>query len=764
MATATHVGPILVSGLSVQGHAAPLPNTTLLVNNAGTGYMYGCGPAPGTNGELIFAVCDSTGANLTNVLGLEGSGDAHFYGRVFMDSDLSVAGMLTASNLTITDIANFNFNLNVGGDAQFAGNVGVTGALEATGPLHAYGGIDTEQIYVGQTPAVTGAKVLRLSTGPATDVCIIQAETLGGVYDQTLLINPLGGEVQIGSGVFIDYEGNLEAQRGDYTSLFVNGSQVLTSAELPPAGIPYPPPGVGVSTGTAWGASINPADLPRLSTPNTFTKAITVTGGANLNGGVSTPALYITGLTPSGQILTDTVSTFIDCGGTGRLLLNYNHNPAGIGFGNNGAGVPVVVFDSSGGANFAGAISYGNTSKGVFTSVTSSVFVDSYGANPTTDGTFQFRTARSDGSNLRQILSVDSNGNTRIDGVLSSAGSISTAGAFVSQLNTAQICYVPGTAIFVGQSNAAAASSVRLQGINSDLGRNWVYIDCSEINAAPLVSINSSARITGSLGIGPAQGTTANQTTIDNPDPNSTRFVSFGHTNTSAGGYSITGYSLDVSTRAVEYIHCYDDGTAYHVTTAGALYVNGGATIGAGISAAAVGVGAQSPQLLLSDDGATSFIDGGGSGRIFLNYNRTGGVVHVVGTFEVVGTKTFAVPHPLDESKDLRHACLEGPENGVYYRGEATTKKGTAEVTLPDYFEALTFKEDRSVMLTQKLHPGDSVLAMLAATPISKGKFIIVSSVPATIVAWEVKAVRRIGVDRLAVVRDRFVHPTKEDA
>ena len=32
--------------------------------------------------------------------------------------------------------------------------------------------------------------------------------------------------------------------------------------------------------------------------------------------------------------------------------------------------------------------------------------------------------------------------------------------------------------------------------------------------------------------------------------------------------------------------------------------------------------------------------------------------------------KTFIINHPLDDSKYLVHACLEGPEAGIYYRGD----------------------------------------------------------------------------------------------
>jgi hypothetical protein len=52
--------------------------------------------------------------------------------------------------------------------------------------------------------------------------------------------------------------------------------------------------------------------------------------------------------------------------------------------------------------------------------------------------------------------------------------------------------------------------------------------------------------------------------------------------------------------------------------------------------------------------------------------------------------KTFVIDHPIDEDKYLVHACLEGPEAGVYYRGtgEITNNKSTS-ILLPDYVAEL---------------------------------------------------------------------------
>ncbi len=51
-----------------------------------------------------------------------------------------------------------------------------------------------------------------------------------------------------------------------------------------------------------------------------------------------------------------------------------------------------------------------------------------------------------------------------------------------------------------------------------------------------------------------------------------------------------------------------------------------------------------------------------------------------------VSTKTFVIDHPIHQDKYLVHACLEGPEAGVYYRGKGEiTNDESVEITLPEY-------------------------------------------------------------------------------
>ena len=61
--------------------------------------------------------------------------------------------------------------------------------------------------------------------------------------------------------------------------------------------------------------------------------------------------------------------------------------------------------------------------------------------------------------------------------------------------------------------------------------------------------------------------------------------------------------------------------------------------------------------------------------------------------------KSFIIDHPIDLSRYLVHACVEGPEIGVYYRGEATvTDDESVDITLPDYVKYIAY--DYTVQIT----------------------------------------------------------------
>ena len=59
--------------------------------------------------------------------------------------------------------------------------------------------------------------------------------------------------------------------------------------------------------------------------------------------------------------------------------------------------------------------------------------------------------------------------------------------------------------------------------------------------------------------------------------------------------------------------------------------------------------------------------------------------------------KQFDIPHPNKKGKRLVHACIEGPEIGVYHRGKL---KGSNVIELPDYWRNLIDPETITVHLT----------------------------------------------------------------
>ncbi len=102
------------------------------------------------------------------------------------------------------------------------------------------------------------------------------------------------------------------------------------------------------------------------------------------------------------------------------------------------------------------------------------------------------------------------------------------------------------------------------------------------------------------------------------------------------------------------------------------------------------------------------------------------------------GTKNFLIDHPSKPDHHLIHACLEGPEVGVYYRGQAQLEDGQATIHLPDYFEALTRQEGRTVLLT----PKGREPFLLSHEEIVDSTFKVYGTKAYGAFSWEVKAVR----------------------
>ena len=77
-------------------------------------------------------------------------------------------------------------------------------------------------------------------------------------------------------------------------------------------------------------------------------------------------------------------------------------------------------------------------------------------------------------------------------------------------------------------------------------------------------------------------------------------------------------------------------------------------------------------------------------------YITIDGTIVTDGGLNVGGSKSFLIDHPTKEGMKLQYACLEGPENGVYVRGRATSEV----IDLPDYWVGLVHEDSITVTLT----------------------------------------------------------------
>lgn len=87
-----------------------------------------------------------------------------------------------------------------------------------------------------------------------------------------------------------------------------------------------------------------------------------------------------------------------------------------------------------------------------------------------------------------------------------------------------------------------------------------------------------------------------------------------------------------------------------------------------------------------------------GSGAVSMQYDGTNFVI-VTATGTTVGgpffasSKSFLIPHPTAEGKNLRHGSTESPVHGIEYWGDETLDDdGQLVVELPHYFEAIALE------------------------------------------------------------------------
>ena len=525
---------------------------------------------------------------------------------------------------------------------------------------------DTFNMWIGQFPELAGNKAMYIWGHPSENAVDVQGVTSTGVtstptYDQTIRLNYLGGDVNIGMNASVFENGTLNCEEANVAgSLFatavtasdaefdeclVDNSPVRTFANTPDTGpgdgMLWPDVGIAVSLGSSWQSpSIDPATIPRLDVANTFTEGQT--------------AQY---LVANGD---------------------FTPNPIIVG------GGTVIDYDPA------------------------------------------FNHARFNSQN-------------------------------------ATLATVPGLQL-IGSNNATAI----------------VYLECDPTGATFAQDLMVGGAITAVEAIRIENSAAATQVILDNQgnvagNPNATRLAGINSSSTTtAAPLNLLGYSEDFSVTAVYLSAMHDPATGVWVSTVSNFGVEGTLTTGALIVAAnnQLRIGARSGTAWgsgspnINCDGASVLINSAaGSGSVFLNWDQGNSVqfgngagvavgtvdgsgnAHFAGTL-TAGVKSFRITHPLDSNKELEHSCIEGPEIAVYYRGETVTENGEIVVELPDYFEALTLPEGRTVQLTQIFEDdseaiiGSNTFSMLMASRVKDGKFRIRSSEPIAKVYWEVMAIR----------------------
>lgn len=140
------------------------------------------------------------------------------------------------------------------------------------------------------------------------------------------------------------------------------------------------------------------------------------------------------------------------------------------------------------------------------------------------------------------------------------------------------------------------------------------------------------------------------------------------------------------------------------------------------------------------------------------------GRVHVAG-FLSKAAGAFKIDHPLDpENKYLSHSFVESPEMMNIYNGIVTLgKDGSAEVTLPDWFEALNRDFRYQLTCIGGFSP------VYVAQKVSGNRFKIAGGQPGMEVSWQLTGVRhdayaeknRIQVEEMKPVAERgaYLHP-----
>ena len=96
-------------------------------------------------------------------------------------------------------------------------------------------------------------------------------------------------------------------------------------------------------------------------------------------------------------------------------------------------------------------------------------------------------------------------------------------------------------------------------------------------------------------------------------------------------------------------------------------------------------------------------------------------------SFKSDPVKSFVIQHPINTNKYLVHACLEGPEAGIYYRGKGEIiNNKSLEIELPEYVKYIS--DNFTVQITKIFTDLDSFGKPLETSEVVDGKFTVYGS------------------------------------
>ena len=334
---------------------------------------------------------------------------------------------------------------------------------------------------------------------------------------------------------------------------------------------------------------------------------------------------------------------------------------------------------------------------------------------------------------------TDANGNlltslagiTQLTGDVTAGPGTGSVGASVVKVNGAA---VPASAKALGSNSSSQLTAVTVAGSGAGLTTGPTSATAGEI----AIYTGTSGQIADAVGaavVSASSGTTA---------------CTYLQANANAGLPTLVGNVVNVQGGVL--FNTYYNGTAWiyagSSTTAAVRFnaLNGGISFHTTVSGTIGGTNSTmdttGPKMVLSLAGGLSLGNSvastdAGAGNLLVSGSITG------------ASKSFNIPHPKKKGKRLIHGCIEGPELAVYYRGTARLKDGAAEIELPEYFEALTRKQGRTVQLTCVDQIGG-----LCASSVKNGKFTVRGERPRQKFHWQVTAVRK-DQKRLQVERDQ---------